>query len=108
MSRAGDLRHRMTITAPAGVLDENVPVDVEASVPMKITVVPLPFQSRETLNLGGLQTQTLYAVTCRYRTDLKPSFVLVEQCCTQRTFQIMAIIPSDRQDAVDMTCVTRG
>lgn len=106
--RAGDLNHRVTITAPAGVLDETLPVNVDTSVPMSITVVPLQFQSRENLNLGGLQTQTIYTLACRYRTDLKPTFVLVEQCCTQRTFQILSIVPGDRKDAVDMTCVTSG
>ncbi len=104
--RAGDLRHHVTITAPAGVLNETLPVVVESSIPMRITVLPPAFQARESLNLGGLQTQTIYTVSCRYRTDIKPAFVLVEQCCTQRTFQILSIVPSDRQDAVDMTCVT--
>ncbi len=107
--RSGALTHRVTITAPAGVLDETLPVNVDTSVPMNITADPLQFQSRENLNIGGLQTKTIYTLECRYRTDMKPTFVLVEQCCTQRTFQIVSdIVPSDRKDAVKMTCVTSG
>lgn len=106
--KIGELRHRVTIRAPIGVLDETLPVDIEASVPTKIDVVPLAFQQRETLQTGGLRTQTLYNVLMRYRTDLKASYVLVESCCTARTFQILAIIPGDRRDVVEMTCVTAG
>ncbi len=96
------------MTAPVGVLDEMLPVTVDTSIPMKITVLPPAFQARESLNLGGLQTQTIYTLSCRYRTDIKPSFVLTEECCTERTFQILSIVPSDRMDDVDMTCVTSG
>ena len=106
--RAGDLHHRLTITAPIGVLDESVVVDVDTSVPMKIDALPLQFQPRERLDAGGVQTQTIYTVACRYRTDVKPAYVLKEVCCTQRTFQILSIIPSDRKDRLDMTCVTSG
>lgn len=106
--RAGELRHRITIRAPIGVLNETVAVDVATGEPMKIDVLPLQFQAREKLDLGGLQTQTLYTLTCRYREDVRAAYALVEECCTQRTFQILAIIPSDRRDALDMTCVTSG
>jgi head-tail adaptor len=106
--RAGELRHQMTIQAPIGVLHETESVDVDSLVPMKIDVLPLAFQARENLALGGPQTQTVYTVTCRYRTDIKPAYVLKEECCTERTFQILAVIPSDRRDALDMTCVTSG
>jgi hypothetical protein len=44
----------------------------------------------------------------RSRTDLSPAYQVVEECCTQRRFSIVAIVPSDRRDAVDMTCVTAG
>lgn len=103
----GELRHPMTIHALAGT-DAVAATDVATNVPMKITVVPLAFQQRELLDAGGLRTQTLYNIACRYRTDMKAAYVLVEQCCTQRTFQIVAIIPSERKDALDMTCVTNG
>jgi hypothetical protein len=106
--RAGELRHTVAIVAPIGVLDDTVPVNIATSVPAKIEVVPLAFQQRESLQTGGLRTQTLYSVTLRYRTDMKASFILKEACCTERTFQILAVIPSDRRDAVEMTCVTNG
>lgn len=106
--RAGELRHTVTIQAPVGVLDETSAIDIAAEVPAAIAVVPLAFQQRETLATGGLRTQTLYSVTMRYRTDLKASYVLNEACCTQRTFQILAIIPGDRRDITEMTCVTNG
>jgi len=105
--RAGDLRHRMTMTAPVGVFpaSDTLPIDIETSIPMKITVLP---PALESLNLGGFQTQTFYRLGCRYRTDIKPSFVLKEECCTQRAFQILSVVPSERQDDVEMTCVTSG
>lgn len=106
--RAGDLRHTVTIQAPIGVLDEAVAVNIASEVPAAIAVVPLAFQQRETLAGGGLRTQTLYNVTVRYRTDLLASYVVNEQCCTQRVFQILAIIPGDRRDITEMTCVTNG
>jgi len=106
--RAGELRHTVTIAAPIGVLDEAVAVNIATSVPAKIDVVPLAFQQRENIQTGGLRTQTLYSVTMRYRTDIRASYVLQEACCTARTFQILAIIPSDRRDAIEMTCVTNG
>lgn len=105
---AGTLRHRVTIRAPIGVLHETEPVDVATSVPMQIDVAPASNQSRERLDLGGLQTQTIYSVICRYREDVRPAYVLVETCCTRRTFQILAVIPSDRLDSTEMTCVTAG
>lgn len=108
MIRAGELQHLVTVEAPIGVLDEAEAVDVAVDVPAKIEVVPLAFQQRESLQTGGLRTQTLYSVTMRYRTDMRASYVLREACCTERTFQILAIIPSDRRDALEMTCVTNG
>lgn len=106
--KVGELRHTVTIQAPIGVLDEVSAVDIASKVPAAIAVVPLAFQQRENLVTGGLRTQTLYSVTVRYRTDLKASYVLNEACCTQRTFQILAIIPGDRRDITEMTCVTNG
>lgn len=104
----GNLRHRVTIEAPAGVLHETDPVEVQSSVPMAITVLPLAFQPRELLAHGGLQTSTLYTLQCRYRTDVRPAYTLRELCCTQRVFQILAIIPGNLRDTLDMTCVTNG
>jgi hypothetical protein len=104
----GSLRHFVTIQAPIGVLSDSTAVDVDTSVPMAFAVVPLAFQPRESLALGGLQTQTLYTATCRYREDVRPAYVLREECCTQRVFQILAIIPGGKRDSLDMTCVTNG
>ncbi len=104
----GNLRHRVTIRAPIGVLSETDPVDVATSVPMEIEVLELPFQQREQLATGGLNTSTIYRTACRYRTDIQPSYVLVEQCCTQRTFQIVALIPKRNEGRLDLTCVTSG
>jgi len=106
--RAGELRHEMTMRAPIGVLHETDAVDVDTQVYMKIEPLPLAFQQREQLAAGGLNTATTYTLTCRYRTDVRPAYVFVEHCCTQRTFQIVAIIPRDRRDALDLTCVTSG
>jgi len=102
----GKKRHRMTIQAPIGVLDETQAVNVDTRVPMSLDVLPLAFQPRETLALGGLQAQTVYTVGCRYREDISKAYVLREECCTHRVFQILAIIPGDRRDVLDMTCVT--
>lgn len=104
---SGQLNHRLTIEAPAGTLAVAAS-EVAARVPAAITVLPPQFQSREGLQLGGLQSQTVYTVSIRTRTDLQPSYVLVEECCTLRRFQILNIVPSDRRDALDMTCVTSG
>jgi hypothetical protein len=107
--RAGDLLHSITIHAPAGTQETVATAqDLFTGVPTAITVVPVQFQSPERLDLGGLQTSTRYVVSLRYRTDVKASYVLVEECCTARRFQILSIVPSDRRDAIDMTCVTSG
>lgn len=105
--RAGDLEHVVSLIAPAGTVtvDESL---IDSGLPAAITVLPLQFQGRESLGLGGQQTQTIYTVSVRYRTDVLPSMLVVETCCTQRRFQIIAIVPSDRRDALDMTCVTNG
>lgn len=104
----GRASHRVHIQAPLGVLDEAVAVNVDTDVPVMIDVLPPAFQANENLALGGLQTQTKYNVTCRYREDVRASYVLLEQCHTQRTFQILSVIPSDKHDNVQMTCVTHG
>lgn len=105
--RAGDLRHTLTLRAPADVSGPTA-VDLETGVPAAITVVPVNFQAAEAIQAGGLQTATRYTVSVRYREDLSPAYVWVEECCTERTFQILSIVPSDRRDAIDMTCVTAG
>lgn len=91
-----------------GVLDESVAVNVATSVPMSVAALPPAFQPRESLAGGGLQTQTVYTLGCRYREDIRASFVLREECCTRRVFQILSVIPGDRRDGLEMTCVTNG
>ncbi|HJT96615.1 MAG TPA: head-tail adaptor protein [Mycobacterium sp.] len=105
--RAGDLSHRLTLEAPAGTIGAEAS-NIDEHVPAAITVVPVNFQTTEGLAAGGLQTATRYTVSVRYRTDISPAYVWREECCTQRRFQIVSIVPSDRRDAVDMTCVTAG
>lgn len=107
--RAGDLKHTVTVLAPAGThATETADYNVAERVPAAIQVVPPQFQARESLGLGGVQSQTEYQVTLRWREDLLPAYALVEECCTARRFQIVAIIPSDRRDALDLKCVTNG
>src|SRR5688572_28575973 len=105
--RAGDLRHAGAIVAPAGTASVTESV-VEDDVPASIVIVPVPFQSPERLGAGGVQSQTAYTVSFRYRTDLRASYLFREACCTQREFRILSIVPSDRRDAVDCRCVTDG
>jgi hypothetical protein len=106
---AGQRRHRVTIQAPPGVVDETGnPVVLESSVPMQITVAPLGFQSQESLTQpgGGLRAQTIYTLNCAYRDDVKTFHQVIEECCTQRQFEILAVTPTDRRDALDLRCVT--
>ena len=99
--------HRVTIEAPAGTIAETEST-VDTGVPMAITVISPQFQAREAMAHGGLMSQLHYMLSARYRTDVMPSLVLQEECCTQRRFQIQSVIPSDRRDAIDMMCVTGG
>jgi len=110
MVRAGDYRHRLTIRAPKGVLDESAAVDVATMVRARIIELELPFQEREHLGLGGLLTAVTYAIHVRYRTDIRPSYILVEgPCCPlPRTFQVVTIVPTDRRTEIKLTCVTEG
>jgi hypothetical protein len=101
---SGELKHRVTISAPAGTIAETE-TTVAENVPAAVSVLSPQFQAREALQHGGLMSHLFYMVSLRYRTDMHPSLVLVEECCTQRRFQIQSVIPSDRRDAVDMMCV---
>ena len=105
--RAGDLPHVVAIVAPAGTVAASESI-VEDEVAASIVVVPITFQAPERFGAGGVQSQTAYTVSMRYRTDLRASFVFRERCCTQREFYVRSIVPSDRRDAVDCRCVTDG
>jgi len=110
MRRGGDRRHLTTIRAPLGVLDKAAAVDVATGIYTRVEVLDLPFQEREHLGLGGLQTAVIYALFIDYRTDVRPSFVLVEESCcpNPRTWQIVTIVPTDRRDELKLTCITKG
>lgn len=103
MLTTADLRHRMTIHAPAGTKAVSA-VDVAGRVPAKIARVT----GNEGLVAGGVQSQATSRVSMRFRTDVQTSYHLVEHCCTQRRFQILAIHPSDDGRAIEMDCVTVG
>ena len=106
--RAGELRHIVSVQAPVGVLHESEVVEIDGNVRMKIDVLPLQFQGSEAMGLGGVQAQTKYTLTARYRTDISRAYVIRELCCTQRVFQIVAVIPNRQRDELQMTCVTNN
>jgi head-tail adaptor len=108
---AGSLRHRVTLHAPAGTRGTGDPAtasNLATGIPVKIESVPLQFQQQERIAAGGINSQTLYTITMRYRSDVAKDLVLVEECCTERTFQIVSMIPSDKLDWLDLTCVVAG
>lgn len=102
---SGQMRHRVTLHAPEGTHGAGSPDDLATGIPAKIEAVPLQFQQQERLAAGGVKGQTLYSITIRYRDDVTSDLVLVEECCMEREFQILSIIPDDRLQFLDMTCV---
>jgi head-tail adaptor len=104
--RAAELRHLVTIEAPATVLATTLQT-VATGVPAKI-VATMVTQAGEQVGAGGVQAATVYTVTIRYRTDLTEAMVLAETCCTQRRFQILAVVPHDDRAGLDLRCVTQG
>ena len=103
----GDRSHLVDIVAPAGTLAESES-ELETRVPAAIAPWPISAQPRESLSMGGVQNQTNYTVNIGYRTDVLPQFALVERCCTERRFQIVAIVPTEYRDGLNLTCVTNG
>jgi hypothetical protein len=112
--RSADLAfHTVTILAPPGVLNPDLEVEVATNVPASIRVLEGP---PEALTQGGVSSQTYYHVALRPRYTgiaAKPilptsDMVLHEECHTQRAFQILAVVPSDLGDALDLRCVTTG
>lgn len=102
---AGEMRHRLTLHAPEGTRDEGSPDDLATGIPAKITALPLAFQQQERLAAGGVRAQTVYTIVVRYRDDIQGDLQLVEECCTERTFQILSIIPDDKLVDLELTCV---
>jgi hypothetical protein len=108
--RSGDLAYRITLMAPAGAPGSIGEVDtvIEDGVPAGIWALAPQFQAYENLAIGGLQTSTKYLISVRLRTDIQPSWVLIEDGGLARRFQILSRVPSEHGDALDMTCVTDG
>ena len=105
---SGQMRHRLTIYAPEGTYGTGDPApaaNVATGIPAKIEAMPLQFQQQERLAAGGLARQTLYNITVRYREDIDAQFQLVEECCMERRFNIVAMIPSDKMDWLELTCL---
>jgi hypothetical protein len=102
---AGERSHNVDIIAPAGTLAE-ADTEVEVMVPASIVPWPVSSQRGESMGLGGVQNQTVYTVNINYRTDVPSSYVLQERCCTMRRFQVTAVVPADKRDSLDLTCVT--
>lgn len=104
---AGERSHLVDILAPAGTLADDEGI-VEEAVSASVVPWPISAQRGEAMGLGGVQGQTMYTVNITYRTDVPSSFVLQERCCTRRRFQILAVVPADKRDSLDLTCVTNG
>jgi hypothetical protein len=101
--RAGDMYHQVTIHAPAGTAAVAASTIAEG-IPMSITALNLT-QTKEYLTLGGLNAGAAYRVICRYRTDIRMDYQLVEVCCTQRRLQILSQAPTDRNEVLEMICI---
>lgn len=105
---SGEMRHRLTLYAPEGTSNEfeGSPTELATAVPAKIQAVPLQFQQQERLAVGGVSSQTLYTITTRYRDDAREDLEWHEECCSQRVFRILSMIPDDKQIDMEYTCVT--
>jgi head-tail adaptor len=102
---SGQMRHRLTLYAPEGTRGAGSPDELATDIPARIEAVPLQFQQQERIAAGGLRGQTLYTVTIRYRDDVREDLQLIEECCTERTFHILSMIPDDTLQWLELTCV---
>lgn len=102
---SGEMRHRVTLYAPQGTRDTGSPDNLATGIPAKILALPPAFQQRERLEAGGVRAQTLYTITMRYRDDVQEDLQLIEECCMERTFHILSIVPDDRLIDLELTCV---
>jgi head-tail adaptor len=102
---SGEMRHRLTLHAPEGTRDQGSPDDLATGIPAKITALPLAFQQQERIAAGGVRAQTVYSIVMRYRDDVQEDLYLLEECCTERTFHILSIIPDDKLVDLELTCV---
>ena len=102
---SGQMRHRLTLYAPDGTRGQGSPDELDTGIPAKIEAVPLQFQQQERIAAGGVRGQTLYTITLRYRDDVREDLQLIEECCTERTFHILSMIPDDKLQFLELTCV---
>lgn len=102
---SGQMRHRLTLYAPDGTRGAGSPDELAVGIPAKIEAVPLQFQQQERIAAGGQRTQTLYTITMRYRDDVAEDLQLIEECCTERTFNILSMIPDDTMQWLELTCI---
>jgi head-tail adaptor len=100
--RAGELNHRVSLYAPSGTVNAGSPSTLAMGIAARIT--PLTIQQRERLAAGGLQGQSVYIITIRYRADVTHDLELVEECCNERTFRILSMIQSERLELLELTC----
>lgn len=104
---SGEMRHRITIYAPEGTYGTGDPAPaatIATGVPVKIAVLPLQFQQAERIGSGGVRGFTVYNVILRYRDDIQQNFELHEECCNERTFQIVSMIQDDKMETLELTC----
>lgn len=102
---SGEMTHRVTLYAPEGAFDVASAGDIATGIPAKIIAVPLEFQRREHIGAGGLQSTTAYTVMVRYREDIRTDHILIEECHTERRFHIVSIVPNERGDGLELTCI---
>src|SRR5688572_12053857 len=105
---SGKMRHFLTLHAPQGTRGTGSPEDLLTGIHASIDAVPLQFQQQERLAAGGLKGQTLYTIVIRYHEDVAGDLELLEECCTERTFRIVSMIPDDKLQFLELTCVEGG
>lgn len=103
---AGEMRHRVTVRAPAGTLATTAVV-VASRISASIAAARAA-DGGERIAGGGMHSISMTTVKLRFRRDIQASYEVVEHCCLQRTFQIVSLEPSDERDAMVLTCVTVG
>lgn len=102
---SGEMRHRLTLYAPEGTRGAGSPDELETGIPAKIEALPPQFQQRERIAAGGQRADTLYNITIRYNEDVREDLELHEECCMEREFRILNIVPDDKLQWQEITCV---
>jgi head-tail adaptor len=103
---SGKKRHRVTIYAPEGTSNEfsGSPTEIATGIAASIEPLPLQFQQQERIAAGGQRGQVVYNVAIEYRDDLQANFEIHEECCMERTFHIVTMIPDDKLREWLLTC----